>query len=229
MPKLELVERAPGDLGFPARKLRKVEPAHVLEVANAISSLGFCDPVLIDEQNGVLDGIVRVEAAKLLGLPHIPCIRANHLSASERRLVRMALNRLGEKGSWHFDELKLELEELILEDVPIEIAGFSMLEVDQIIAGEEPAAVEAGPLAPELVEGDEPESNTLWAVDNSAGGSPIRHPLPDVRFSSGLKEPSAVVPLAERSNGRDRAPLAVRLKKSSHQHMLCIARRHQAA
>ena len=43
----------------------------------------------------------------------------------------MALNRLGEKGSWHFDELKLELEELILEDVPIEIAGFSMLEVDQ--------------------------------------------------------------------------------------------------
>ena len=150
MPKLELVERAPGDLGFPARKLRKVEPAHVLEVANAISSLGFCDPVLIDEQNGVLDGIVRVEAAKLLGLPHIPCIRANHLSASERRLVRMALNRLGEKGSWHFDELKLELEELILEDVPIEITGFSMLEVDQIIAGEEPAAVEAGPLAPEL-------------------------------------------------------------------------------
>ena len=37
MPKLELVERAPGALRFPARKLRKVEPAHVLEVANAIS------------------------------------------------------------------------------------------------------------------------------------------------------------------------------------------------
>lgn len=149
MPKLELVERAPGALGFPARKVRKVEPAHVREVANAISSLGFCDPVLIDEQNSVLDGIVRVEAAKLLGLPRIPCIRANHLSASERRLVRMALNRLGEKGTWDFDELKLEIEELILEDAPIEVAGFSMLEIDQIVAGEEPAAVEAGPLAPE--------------------------------------------------------------------------------
>jgi DNA modification methylase len=149
MPKLELVERAPGALGFPARKLRKVEPAHVREVANAISSLGFCDPVLIDEQNNVLEGIVRIEAAKLLGLPHIPCIRANHLSASERRLVRMALNRLGEKGTWDFDELKLEIEELILEEAPIEVTGFSMLEVDQIVAGEEPATVEAGPLAPE--------------------------------------------------------------------------------
>jgi ParB-like chromosome segregation protein Spo0J len=42
--------------------------AHLRDVANAISSLGFCDPVLIDEQNGVLDGIVRVEAAKFLGL-----------------------------------------------------------------------------------------------------------------------------------------------------------------
>jgi len=54
--------------------------------------------------------------------------------------VRLALNRLGEKGSWDFDELKIELEELILESAPIEITGFSMLEVDQIVIGEEPAA-----------------------------------------------------------------------------------------
>jgi hypothetical protein len=149
VPKLELVERALADLVLPARKLRKIEAAHVREVATAISSFGFCDPALIDEQDRVLNGVVRVEAAKLLGLTHIPCIRANHLNASERRLVRIALNRLGEKGSWDFDELKVELEELILDDLPIEITGFSMTEVDQIVIEEEPAAVEAGPLAPE--------------------------------------------------------------------------------
>jgi|SRR5712671_641274 len=149
LPKLELVELAPGDLVAPARNLRKSDAAHIREVANAISSLGFCDPVLIDEHNGVLDGMTRVEAAKLLGLPYVPCIRTNHLTASERRLVRLALNRLGEKGSWDLDELKLELEELILEDAPIEITGFSMIEVDQIVLGEEPAAVDTGPLAPD--------------------------------------------------------------------------------
>ena len=149
VPKLELVERAPADLGVPARNVRKIEAAHLREIAAAIASLGFCDPVLIDEGNGVLDGVVRVEAAKLLGLTHIPCIRANHLSASERRLLRMALNRLSEKGSWDFDELKLELEELILEHAPVAITGFSMTEIDQIVIGEELAAVEAGPLAPE--------------------------------------------------------------------------------
>ena len=149
VPKLALIECAPADLIIPARNVRKIEAAHLREVATAISSLGFCDPVLIDERNGVLDGVVRVEAAKLLGLTHIPCIRADHLNASERRLLRMALNRLSEKGSWNLDELKLEFEELILEDAPIEITGFSMPEIDQIVIGDEPEAVETGPLAPE--------------------------------------------------------------------------------
>ena len=149
VPKLALIECAPADLVVSERNVRKVEAAHINEVAAAISSVGFCDPVLIDERNIVLDGVVRVEAAKLLGLTHLPCIRTDHLNASERRLVRMALNRLSEKGSWNLDELKLELEELILEDAPIEITGFSMPEIDQIIIGDELAAVETGPLAPE--------------------------------------------------------------------------------
>jgi DNA modification methylase len=149
VPKLTLIECAPADLVISARNVRKVKPAHLREVAAAISSLGFCDPVLIDERNTVLDGVVRVEAAKLLGLTHIPCIRADHLTAAERRLVRIALNRLSEKGSWNLDALKLELKEVILEDAPIEITGFSMPEIDRIIIGEKPAAIETGPLAPD--------------------------------------------------------------------------------
>ena len=119
-----------------------------MQVANSISALGFCDPVLVDEQGGVLDGMVRVEGAKLLGLTKIPCIRANHLNTSERRLVRLALNRLGEKGSWDFEELKVELDELVLENATIEITGFSPTEVDQIVLDQEYPGVEAGPLTP---------------------------------------------------------------------------------
>jgi ParB-like chromosome segregation protein Spo0J len=164
VPKLALIECAPADLVVPARNVRKIEAPHLREVATAISSLGFCDPVLIDERNTVLDGVVRVEAAKLLSLPHIPCIRAEHLNPSEHRLVRIALNRLSEKGSWNLDELKLELEELILEDAPIEITGFSMPEIDQIVIGEEPAAVETGPLEPE------PDAKPIDPQIRRAGG-----------------------------------------------------------
>src|SRR5262245_46515002 len=60
MPKLALIECAPADLVVPTRNVRKIKAVHLREIANAISSLGFCDPVLIDERNTVLDGVVRV-------------------------------------------------------------------------------------------------------------------------------------------------------------------------
>jgi ParB-like chromosome segregation protein Spo0J len=61
----------------------------------------------------VLDGQSRLEAAKSLGLASVPCIRVNHLDETEQRLLRLAVNRLAEKGSWDVGELKAEFEELI--------------------------------------------------------------------------------------------------------------------
>jgi hypothetical protein len=43
---------------------------------------------------------------------------------------------LGEKGEWNLDELKIEFHELILADGPIEISGFTLDEIDQIVLGE---------------------------------------------------------------------------------------------
>jgi DNA modification methylase len=149
LPRLELVGVSIEDLKTELRKVRKKDFAHVREVAATISELGFCDPVLIGKDNLVLDGEVRVEAARLIGLASVPAIRIDHLSAAEQRLLRLAVNRLGEKGQWDLAELKIEFEELILEDAPIEITGFSLHEIDQILLDDEVAAVEQGPLEPE--------------------------------------------------------------------------------
>jgi len=148
LPQLDLVERSPQQLILPARNVRKIEPAHLLEVINSIRTFGFCDPPLIDDDNRVLDGVIRVEAAKRLGLSSIRCIQAGHLSASERRLLRLALNRLGEKGRWELNELKVELSELIAEGVSIEASGFTSAEVDHITIGDECDPIEAGALTP---------------------------------------------------------------------------------
>jgi hypothetical protein len=75
-------------------------------------------------------GIRGVEAAKLLGLSSVPCIRIDHLDETEQRLLRLAVNRLGEKGAWDLDEL--EFEELTITDAPIEISGFGADEVEQL-------------------------------------------------------------------------------------------------
>jgi ParB-like chromosome segregation protein Spo0J len=113
--------------------VRKLDPAHIDEVAGSISALGFCVPVLIGKDNHILDGGARLQAARLLGLGYAPCLRIDHLTDDEQRLLRLAVNRLGEKGQWNLDELKIEFEELILAGAPIEITGFELQEIDQIV------------------------------------------------------------------------------------------------
>ena len=146
---LEIVYVPLGELRSLARNVRKIDPAHAREVAATISALGFCVPILIGKNNVVIDGEVRLEAAKLLGLGRAPCVRIDHLTEDEQRVLRLAINRLGEKGQWDLEELKIEFEELILVDAPIEISGFSFDEVDQIVIGDELEAAEQGPLEPD--------------------------------------------------------------------------------
>jgi hypothetical protein len=96
----------------------------------------------------VVDGDSRLEAAKLLGLSSVPCIRVDHLDETEQRLLRLAVNRLGEKGVWDISELEAEFKELIIADAPIEISGFGSDEIDQVLIGESEDGYEAGDLAP---------------------------------------------------------------------------------
>ncbi len=147
-PRLELVDVDVADLVAPARNVRGVDQAHVQEIATSINTLGYCAPLIIDQENRVLDGVLRLAAVRHLHLPTISCVRVAHLSRSERRVLRVALNRLGEKGHWNVDELRLELKELTIEDAPIEVAGFTGIEIDQINLDLEPEPQEPGPLGP---------------------------------------------------------------------------------
>jgi DNA modification methylase len=149
LPRLELAYVPIEELRPSARKLRKLDPAHVREVASSISLLGFCDPILIGLGNELIDGETRFEAAKQLGLDRIPCVRIEHLSPDEQRVLRLAANRLAEKGQWDLDALKIEFEDLTLLDAPIEIAGFSPAEIDHVILGDATEGLEQGPLEPE--------------------------------------------------------------------------------
>ena len=118
------------------------------EIAVAISALGFCDPLLVGRDNELINGEARYEAAKQLGLDRIPCVRIGHLRPEEQRVLRLAVNRLAEKGEWDLDALKIEFEELIVTDAPIEITGFSPVEIDHVILGDATEGLEEGPLEP---------------------------------------------------------------------------------
>ncbi len=149
LPKLDLVALPIGDLRSTPNKTRKLDPAHVREIATAIATFGFSAPVLVGNGCTIIDGEARVEAARQLGLDRVPCIRAGHLTEIEQRTLRLAINRLGEKGEWDLDVLKIEFKEMLDLDTPVEVTGFTLDEIDQILLGEEAQGIETGPLAPE--------------------------------------------------------------------------------
>ena len=149
LPRLELSYIPIADLRPSPRKVRKLDPAHVREVAASISTLGFCVPLLVGRDNQIINGEVSYEAAKQLGLDRLPCVRIGHLSPEEQRVLRLAVNRLAEKGEWDLDALKIEFDELIVTDAPIEITGFSPAEIDHVMLDDAPEGLEQGPLEPD--------------------------------------------------------------------------------
>jgi hypothetical protein len=147
LPRLELSDIRIDDLRPSPRKVRKLDPAHIREVASSIGGLGFCVPLLIGRDNEIISGEVRYEAAKQLGLDRLPCVRVGHLTPEEQRVLRLAANRLAEKGEWDLNALKIEFNDLILLDAPSEITGFSSAEIDHVILDDVPEGLEHGSAA----------------------------------------------------------------------------------
>jgi DNA modification methylase len=107
------------------------------QIARSIDQFGFTNPVLIDGSNQVLAGHGRVEAAKLLGLEHVPTLRIEHLTDAEKRAYVIADNKLAEKAGWSDEILKIELQELINLDFDVELTGSSAGEIDVLLDGED--------------------------------------------------------------------------------------------
>ena len=81
---------------------------------------GFTNPVLVEE-NRILAGHGRVEAARELGMATVPCLRIEHMSAAEKRAYVLADNDLAINAGWDEELLALELKELMEADLGFDI------------------------------------------------------------------------------------------------------------
>lgn len=62
-------------------------------IANSIMEFGFNDPVgIVGDNNIILEGNGRVEAAKMLGLKFLPCIKLDHMTSEEQSAYVIAHN-----------------------------------------------------------------------------------------------------------------------------------------
>jgi hypothetical protein len=95
----------------------------IAAVAASIREFGFTNPVLIDEDGGIIAGHGRVLAAQRLELSEVPCITLAGLTEAQKKAYVIADNALAEQAGWDHEKLALELEHLREVDFDIELLG----------------------------------------------------------------------------------------------------------
>jgi ParB-like chromosome segregation protein Spo0J len=88
---------------------QKMHPEEqVKKIAASIKEFGFLVPIIIDENNEVLAGHGRIQAAKLLEMDKVPVIKVTNLTEAQMKAFRIADNKVSE-SPWDEELVKLEL------------------------------------------------------------------------------------------------------------------------
>jgi len=120
-----------------ANNARTHSKKQLRQIADSIQEFGFTNPVLVDEDKNILAGHGRVEAAKQLGMEAVPCLRQDQMTDDQKRAFVLTDNKLALNAGWDEDLLAAELGALYELDLDfsVEITGFSIAEIDNLIDG----------------------------------------------------------------------------------------------
>ena len=106
-----------------AKNAKKHDAEQIQRIANSIREFGFRQNLVIDQNNVVIIGHGRLEAAKILGMNELPCIRVNDLTEDQIKALRLADNKVAESG-WDFEIMAAELEGIT--ELDMEQFGFDI-------------------------------------------------------------------------------------------------------
>ena len=119
-------------------KNNKKHPEKQLEkIAASIKEYGFKNPVLIDKNNVIIAGHCRTLAAERIGMQEVPCIDCSDLNTKQVKALRLMDNKSAELAEWDFDNIKAELEELKLEEFDIDLTGFEIEDIEDLLKEKE--------------------------------------------------------------------------------------------
>jgi ParB-like chromosome segregation protein Spo0J len=118
-----------------ARNARTHNKQQIKMIAGSIKAFGSTNPILTDQNNTIVTGHGRLEAAKLIGMPKVPAIRLENLSPEQIRAYILADNKLAEKAGWDGSILAIEQQHLLTVDLGFEVTvtGFEVPEIDLLV------------------------------------------------------------------------------------------------
>ena len=138
----------------------------VLQIASSIKEFGFTNPVLIDDQGGIIAGHGRIMAAQKLKMDEVPTITLSDLSEAQKKAYIIADNKLALNSGWDDELLKIELEQLKELDFDLGLIGFSDDELALLMGGETTEGLVDEDQVPELVDDPITVLGDVWLLGN---------------------------------------------------------------
>lgn len=137
--KLQIVYRKVEDLIPYERNSRTHSEEQIEKVVASIKEFGWTNPILIDEEQGIIAGHGRLEAAKRLGMKEVPVLVLTGLTEAQKRAYIIADNKLALEAGWDEDLLKEELGWLTAHDYSSEVTGYDEKEIQALLSFESEA------------------------------------------------------------------------------------------
>src|SRR5262245_52348202 len=103
-------------------------------MVTSIREFGFKIPVLARSSGEVVDGHLRLKAAKKLGIAEIPVILCDEWSEAQVKAFRLLVNRSVNWADWDPELLALELSDLKGLDFDLDLTGFDEREIEDLLA-----------------------------------------------------------------------------------------------
>ena len=112
-----------------ARNPRKNDDV-VDKMVSCIKEFGFRIPIVAKSDGSVVDGHLRLKAARKLGLKEVPIVNADDLTDTQIKAFRLIANRSANWAEWDEELLRLEFKDLEDVDFDLELTGFDLDEIN---------------------------------------------------------------------------------------------------
>jgi hypothetical protein len=119
----------------------------VEQMCQSIREFGFKIPVLARSSGEVVDGHLRLKAARKLGIAEVPVILCDEWSDAQVKAFRLMVNRSVTWASWDDELLASELRDIQAMGFDLALTGFAFSEIDDLLAAAQ-VQDEPAPLPP---------------------------------------------------------------------------------
>lgn len=138
----------------------------VNQIVASINEFGFTNPLLIDEKDNIIAGHGRLLASKKLKMEEVPCIVLTGLTQAQKKAYIIADNKMALNAGWDEELLKIELENLKELDFDLELTGFDVDELDDILGNNEEETEIVEDEVPEVPEEPKAKLGDIYQLGN---------------------------------------------------------------